>query len=210
HNAPKSGGVPLMGVRLEGEDKPKLMELSYDSGKNWRLLCGDGSPMKHSSDGEPATTQHVVILLRNGSQGTAYVDGQRVGSASCELGNTDSKEISHFYIGGDGGSADSTGSQEGVSVTVTNVLLYNRPLDEAVITARNTNKLSIPKAVAARTSSSAVSRSNRSAEHMAAGAAGKGTAPDGGAHGDGGTNCGSGLLPSLLLQLLGLWGFAAL
>ncbi|EKF28397.1 trans-sialidase, putative, partial [Trypanosoma cruzi marinkellei] len=93
HNAPKSGGVPLMGVRLEGEDKPKLMELSYDSGKNWRLLCGDGSPMKHSSDGEPATTQHVVILLRNGSQGTAYVDGQRVGSASCELGNTDSKEI---------------------------------------------------------------------------------------------------------------------
>ncbi|EKF27088.1 trans-sialidase, putative, partial [Trypanosoma cruzi marinkellei] len=27
HNAPKSGGVPLMGVRLEGEDKPKLMEL---------------------------------------------------------------------------------------------------------------------------------------------------------------------------------------
>ncbi|EKG08208.1 trans-sialidase, putative, partial [Trypanosoma cruzi] len=65
------------------------------------------------------------MLLRNGSQGSAYVDGQPVGDEQCELKTKASKEISHFYIGGDGGSAE---GQEGVSVTVSNVLLYNRPL----------------------------------------------------------------------------------
>ncbi|EKF38858.1 trans-sialidase, putative, partial [Trypanosoma cruzi marinkellei] len=45
--------------------------------------------------------------------------------------------ISHFYIGGDGSS---TGSQEGVSVTVRNVLLYNRPLNDDEIGALNPKK----------------------------------------------------------------------
>ncbi|EKF26200.1 trans-sialidase, putative, partial [Trypanosoma cruzi marinkellei] len=85
----------------------------------------------------PDTNKHVVILLRNGSEGSAYVDGERVGNAPCQLKNTNSKEISHFYIGGNGGSA---GSGEGVSVTVTNVLLYNRPLDGNDIGAFSANK----------------------------------------------------------------------
>ncbi|PWU84272.1 putative trans-sialidase, Group V [Trypanosoma cruzi] len=118
--------IPLLGVRLDGEGEKKLMELSYDREKKWRVLCSDGKIKKLKSTWEPQTQHQLAIVLQNGSQGSAYVDGQRV----CEdvqrkLDNTDSKEISHFYIGGDG---DKTRKQEDVSVTVTNVLLYNRPL----------------------------------------------------------------------------------
>ncbi|EKG00538.1 trans-sialidase, putative, partial [Trypanosoma cruzi] len=96
---------------------------------------------------EKETTHHVVILLRNGTQGSAYVDGQPVGEdLPCELKSEKDKKISHFYIGGDGSSAKGASEvQEDVSVTVRNVLLYNRPLNDDEITALNT-KLSIPKA----------------------------------------------------------------
>ncbi|EKF30656.1 trans-sialidase, putative [Trypanosoma cruzi marinkellei] len=206
--APKGGSVPLMGATLNGDGNTVLLGLSYNNnGKKWQFSCGGEGPEKLSSTLGAEKTQHVVILVRSGNQGSAYVDGQRVGDASCALGNNTLQEISHFYIGGDGGSA---GSREGVPVTVTNVLLYNRPLDEAVITALKNNQIFIPKTMAGNTSSSLVSRSNRSAEHLAEGATGDGgSARPGEAHGDAGTMRGSGLLPSLLL-LLGLWGFAAL
>ncbi|KAF5217390.1 Mucin-associated surface protein (MASP) [Trypanosoma cruzi] len=184
---PKEGPIPVMGVRAGSNGENKLMELSYNKEKKWQVLCGGKTIKEHGSTLGTEKTQHVVILLLNGNHGSAYVDGQRVGGDTpCALGNTDSKEISHFYIGGD---ENKTRSQEGVSVTVKNVLLYNRPLDEAVIGVLNPNKISTSKRVA--------------------GATGEGTARPGKAHGDGSTDCGSGLLPSLLL-LLGLWGFAAL
>ncbi|EKG00193.1 trans-sialidase, putative, partial [Trypanosoma cruzi] len=127
--------IPVMGVHLEGQEK--LMELSYDSEKKWILLCS-GVPNSGKLSSTLGPTHHVVILLRNGSQGSAYVDGQRVGrNEACDLKNANDKKISHFYIGGDGISAE---SRDDVSVTVTNVLLYNRPLDEAEIGALNPNK----------------------------------------------------------------------
>ncbi|PBJ78823.1 trans-sialidase [Trypanosoma cruzi cruzi] len=135
---PTEGNIPVMGVKLNDAENPVLLGLSYDSGKKWILLCGDGTNEEHSSALVAEKTQHVVILLRKGNQGSAYVDGQRVGGdAQCALENKDSKGISHFYIGGDG---DKTRSQEGVSVTVTNVLLYNRPLSSEEIGALNPNK----------------------------------------------------------------------
>ncbi|PBJ69783.1 trans-sialidase [Trypanosoma cruzi cruzi] len=131
HNVPREGGtpIPLVGVKRDGDENPVLLGLSYDKEKKWVLLCGDETKSKELSGfWRPETKDHVVILLRNGEQGSAYVDGKRVGDAPCGLNNTDSKGISHFYIGGDGGSTDNIEGREGVSVTVTNVLLYNRPL----------------------------------------------------------------------------------
>ncbi|KAF8296369.1 putative trans-sialidase, Group V [Trypanosoma cruzi] len=182
--------IPLMGVKMN-DGMAVLLGLSYDSGKKWHVLCGDRkTTTKLSSTWETGRPQHVAIVLQNGNQGFVYVDGRRVGNEECALENTESQEISQFYIGGDGGSAVSAGSREGVSVTVTNVLLYNRPLSSAEMTALNTIKLSIPQTAKE-------------------GETDEGTALDGGAHGDASNHCGSGLLPSLLL-LLGLWGFAAL
>ncbi|KAF8304913.1 putative trans-sialidase, Group VI [Trypanosoma cruzi] len=144
---PKEGSpIPLMGVKVNDDENPVLLGLSYDKEKKWKLLCGDETPKEPSSTSEE-TTHHVVILLRNGNQGSAYVNGQRVGgNVPCDLINTKDKKISHFYIGGDGNSAGDAGRQgEDVSVTVTNVLLYNRPLNDDEINALNP-KLSIPKA----------------------------------------------------------------
>ncbi|PBJ74934.1 trans-sialidase [Trypanosoma cruzi cruzi] len=182
--------IPLMGVKMN-DGMAVLLGLSYDSGKKWHVLCGDRkTTTKLSSTWETGTPQHVAIVLQNGNQGFVYVDGRRVGNEECALENTESQEISQFYIGGDGRSAVSAGSREGVSVTVTNVLLYNRPWDDNEMTALNTIKLSIPQTAKE-------------------GETDEGAALDGGAHGDASNHCGSGLLPSLLL-LLGLWWFAAL
>ncbi|KAF5217198.1 hypothetical protein ECC02_009968 [Trypanosoma cruzi] len=190
HGEPKGDTpIPLMGATMNDNKNPVLLGLSYDKEGKWQVLCSGGTTKELRSNWEPETTHQVAIVLRNGKQGSAYVDGKRVGDASCELKSTDSKGISHFYIGGDGGSA---GSKEGVPVTVTNVLLYNRPLDDNEINVLNANKISIPKLTGLKT--------------LAAGATGVGTARHFGAHGDGSTVCGGGLLP---LLLLGLWGIAA-
>ncbi|EKG08487.1 trans-sialidase, putative, partial [Trypanosoma cruzi] len=167
-----------MGATMNDNKKTVLLGLSYDKEGKWQVLCGGKTTKELRSNWEPETTHQLVILLRNGEQGSVYVDGQRVGDASCELKNTDSKGIFHFYIGGDGCSA---GSKEDVPVTATNVLLYNRPLDDNEIRVLNANKISIPKLTDLKT--------------VAAGATDEDTARDGGANGDGSADCGDGLLP---------------
>ncbi|KAF8292192.1 putative trans-sialidase [Trypanosoma cruzi] len=138
--------IPLMGVKMNGDEGgSKLMEFSYSSEKKWKLLCSGKTTTEHSRTWDPETTHQVAIVLQNEKQGSAYVDGQRVGNAQCEFDNADSKGISHFYIGGDGGSADDTRSQEELSVTVTNVLLYNRPLTDTEIAGLAKNTITIPK-----------------------------------------------------------------
>ncbi|RNC44317.1 trans-sialidase [Trypanosoma cruzi] len=136
--------IPVMGATMKGE-QGKFFGLSYEKERKWMLLCGDGTTNSGelSSIGEPGTKRHVVILLRNGNQSSAYFDGQRVGNEQCALENAESKGISHFYIGGDGGSAEDKEGRKDVPVTVTNVLLYNRPLSDNEIAAFNPNKVDI-------------------------------------------------------------------
>ncbi|RNC42511.1 trans-sialidase [Trypanosoma cruzi] len=136
----KEGPISLMGAKMKDAENPVLLGLSYSNDeKKWRMLCG-GKPteVQNRIEGQEKTHQ-VAIVLQNGTQGSAYVDVQRVG-APCKLETTNSKGISHFYIGGDGGNTE---SREDVSVTVTNVLLYNRPSDDDDITALNAIKAPI-------------------------------------------------------------------
>ncbi|RNE95766.1 trans-sialidase, partial [Trypanosoma cruzi] len=138
---PTEGSIPLIGAKMNDGGKTVLFGLSYNNKeKKWILLCRDGTNKEHSSTWEPDTAHQVAIVLQNGTQGSAYVDGQRVGTEECALGEAESKEISHFYIGG---SAEGQEGQEGVSVTVTNVLLYNRPLTSEEIDSLNPNKAPI-------------------------------------------------------------------
>ncbi|EKF32203.1 trans-sialidase, putative [Trypanosoma cruzi marinkellei] len=222
HNVPKSGSVPLMGAVMNGTENTVLLGLSYSSEKKWNLLCGDKNAEQSSNTWEAETTYQVAIVLQNGTQGTAYVDGKRVGE-QCAVGNIEDKRISHFYIGGDGGSA---GSEKDVSVTVKNVLLYNRQLDETEIKALNANKVSIPKLKKRKTEVGDASSAKVSApatqgtvsssippQDRDVNAAALSSSLGNVSHGknsDATTVRESGLLPSLLLLLLGLWGFAAL
>ncbi|RNC46291.1 amastigote surface protein 4 [Trypanosoma cruzi] len=225
--------IPLIGVKLN-DGKTVFLGLSYNNKeKKWMLQCGGGTkPEELSSPGEPGTKRHVAIVLQNGNQGTAYVDGQRVGNEQCAFGNSESQEISHFYIGG---NAENKKSRGVVPVTVTNVLLYNRPLDEAVITALNTESVTIPKLDHAKpeprgTPSTPAGQQPSELGHLV----GSSKVASGGVEGadsqirevnatalssnlvnvsqennnDASSMRGSGLLPSLLL-LLGLWGLAA-
>ncbi|PWV20687.1 putative trans-sialidase, Group V [Trypanosoma cruzi] len=146
HGEPKEGSpIPLMGMKMSDDKNPVLLGLSYENGGKWKLLCGDEQNTEELSSTSEETTHHVVILLRNGTQGSAYIDGQRVGrDEACTLENKDSEAVSHFYIGGDGGAGDA-GRQGEVSVTVRNVLLYNRPLDKEEIVGLAKNKITNPK-----------------------------------------------------------------
>ncbi|PBJ77051.1 trans-sialidase [Trypanosoma cruzi cruzi] len=145
HNEPTEGdnSIPLMGVKMNGAGNSVLVGLSYDSGKKWILVCSGGQDKELSSTWEPQTQYQVAIVLQNGTQGSVYVDGILLGNAQLDFKDIKgSKGISHFYIGGDVGSAE---GQEGVSVTVRNVLLYNRPWTEEEIAGLAKNRITIPK-----------------------------------------------------------------
>ncbi|PBJ68784.1 trans-sialidase [Trypanosoma cruzi cruzi] len=204
---PKSGSVPLMGVRAGTDGGTKLMELSYGSGKKWQVLCCDGTTKGLKSTWDTQRQYQVAIVLQNGTQGSVYVDGQRVcESVQSNFENAESKGISHFYIGGDGGNAENTAGDEGVSVTVSNVLLYNRPLTFTGGSAELEEDIASPSEAPVEQAASPQSRKKRETQQVPAAlsshAVGEKT-------GDGGIVRGSGLLP-LLLLLLGLWVFEAL
>ncbi|KAF5217210.1 hypothetical protein ECC02_009937 [Trypanosoma cruzi] len=205
HNLPRGDtSIPLMGVRLDGGKK--LMELSYDSQNKWRVLCSDGTTKKLKSTWATETQYQVAIVPQNGTQGSVYVDGQRVcGSAQRGLEATEPQEISHFYIGGDGGSA---GDQGYVSVTVRNVLLYNRPLTFSGPDAEVEKDVASPAGAVSRTKTGDEMKAEGKPATTQQVPAASSSHAVGEAAGDGGTVRGSGLLP--LVLLLGLWGFAAL
>ncbi|KAF8277357.1 putative trans-sialidase, Group V [Trypanosoma cruzi] len=133
--------IPLIGAKMD-DDKTVLLGLSYNSQNKWQVLSSGTVTEGQSSDWDPETQYQVAIVLQNVKQGSVYVDGELVGSAQCECENTKDKEISHFYIGGDGGSAE---GQEVVPVTVRNVMLYNRPLSSEEIAGLAKKKITIPK-----------------------------------------------------------------
>ncbi|KAF8294467.1 putative trans-sialidase, Group V [Trypanosoma cruzi] len=151
---PTEGNIPLLGVKMAGAGTSVVFGLLYNGGGKWKLSCGGGTDTEDQSVTlATETTHHVAIVLRNSTQGSAYVDGQRVGGdVPCALGNKDSEAVSHFYIGGDGNSAKGVSEVQDVSVTVRNVLLYNRPLDGSEIAALAKNKITNPKPEVPKTS----------------------------------------------------------
>ncbi|EKF30912.1 trans-sialidase, putative, partial [Trypanosoma cruzi marinkellei] len=146
HNVPKEGSIPLMGVKMnDGDKNTVLLGLSYAGGKKRAVLCnGKTTEKQQSSDWDPEATHQVAIVLQNSSQGSVYVDGERVCMGEQrEMREAEPKEISHFYIGGDGQSAEDTGRND-VSVTVRNVLLYNRLWTSEEIAGLAKKKITIP------------------------------------------------------------------
>ncbi|EKG00220.1 trans-sialidase, putative, partial [Trypanosoma cruzi] len=89
---PEGSPISLMGVKVSDDKNSVLLGLSYEKEKKkWRFLCGDGQNKEHSRTGEEETTHQVVLMLQNGTQGSAYVDDILVGNAQCNLQDMDSK-----------------------------------------------------------------------------------------------------------------------
>ncbi|EKF38861.1 trans-sialidase, putative, partial [Trypanosoma cruzi marinkellei] len=97
--------IPLIGVKMnDGNKNTVLLGLSYNKEKKLEFLHGGESVNKeHSVSWGAVTTHQVAIVLQNSSQGSVYVDGERVlGDTKIDLIDIEaSKKISHFYIGGD-------------------------------------------------------------------------------------------------------------
>ncbi|EKG05863.1 trans-sialidase, putative, partial [Trypanosoma cruzi] len=127
HQVPK-GSTPLLGAGLGDGHGTKIIGLSYDMNKTWETVF-DGKKTTSNTIWELGKEHQVALMLQDGNKGSVYVDGVIVGSpAKIPKVGALGHEITHFYFGGGEGDINS-------SVTVTNVFLYNRPLNPTEMTA---------------------------------------------------------------------------
>ncbi|PWV18291.1 putative trans-sialidase [Trypanosoma cruzi] len=146
HKEPKgSSSIPLMGVRMNDAQGTLLFGLSYTH-KKWEVTFNESlrNPSVHYDDvGWETNKKYQVALEMHHYDGVSvYVDGKEIYYTKDYEDGEDynftqklrtllgSHGISHFYIGGDNKS-----NSEDINVTVSNVLLYNRALNEAKLNA---------------------------------------------------------------------------
>ncbi|EKF28452.1 trans-sialidase, putative, partial [Trypanosoma cruzi marinkellei] len=142
HAEPKeSSSIPLMGVRMNDTSSTVLFGLSYTHEKKWKVIFSD-TLRETLADGdgvrwEPNKKYQVALGMDQYYRVSVYVDGSPL--YSTRIYNDDEEDysllgklrtllsshsVSHFYIGG-----DSTSGSADTHVTLSNVLLYNRALN---------------------------------------------------------------------------------
>ncbi|PWU95263.1 putative trans-sialidase [Trypanosoma cruzi] len=148
HKEPKEGSspIPLMGVRMNDAQGTVLFGLSYTHEKKWEVIFSDGLPKPLAYDDgagwETNKEYQVALHMDYNDCVIVYVDGSPIYDTEDYEGEEDykftqklrtllsSQSISHFYIGG-----DTKSNSDDINVTVSNVLLYNRALNEAKLKA---------------------------------------------------------------------------
>ncbi|EKF39374.1 trans-sialidase, putative [Trypanosoma cruzi marinkellei] len=187
-----SKNTSLLTARLGDTNSPYTMRLSYAADKTWEKAFEDKTTTQSSS--WELGKEHQVALMLQGNKASVYIDGKSLGEEEVPL--TDETPFGFVYFCF-GACADEEGQEHELHVKVTNVFLYNRPLNSTEMSAIK-ERVPIPTGEVEGASQATASAGNG------------GTA---GGAGDGGTNdddfsvYGGGLLP--LLLLLGLWLFAA-
>ncbi|PWU83739.1 putative trans-sialidase, Group II [Trypanosoma cruzi] len=189
-----SWNTPLLTAVLVDTWIPYIMRLSYTADNKWETI------FKYEKITKSGTwvpkKEHQVALMLQGNKVSVYIDGESLGEE--EALSTDEKppDVLRFCFGAcdfdDGGEEKPSPKETGKKprVTVTNVFMYNRPLNSTEMSAIKDRK-PVPK----REPESRVREALEGAaarEHATV---------------VGLTCAGSGLLP--LLLLLVLWGFAA-
>ncbi|PWV04864.1 putative trans-sialidase, Group II [Trypanosoma cruzi] len=198
--------TPLLDAMLGDTNSNHTMGLSYTADNKWETMFG-GKVTTESRSWEPKK-EHQVALMLQSQKVSVYIDGQSLGEEELPLKGESTLELVRFCFGACGEDAG-----QKTKVTVTNVFLYNRPLNstemraikdripvptrgpetqvEGMATTEHLAAVHDPREVPAALGRTTVERSTAT-EHAAAVSF---------------TSAGSGLLP--LLFLLGLWGFAA-
>ncbi|KAF8289298.1 putative trans-sialidase, Group II [Trypanosoma cruzi] len=216
--------TPLLTAESFDAGPPYIMRLSYTADNKWETML-NGETTKQGVTWVPKK-EHQVALMLQGNKASVYIDGESLGEE--EALSTDERplDVAGFCFGacdiGDDGADDDEEEEPSPKeigkkprVTVTNVFLYNRPLNPTEMTAIQDRKPApkrapepqaddVPQTIASAGSaapgpgevSAAPGRTTveraTNAEHASAVTF---------------TSAGSGLLP--LLLLLGLWGFVA-
>ncbi|KAF5221814.1 hypothetical protein ECC02_005171 [Trypanosoma cruzi] len=179
-----SGNTPLLTATLADTNSNHTMGLSYTADNKWGMMF-EGKTTKQSGSWEPKKGYQVALMLQ-GKKASVYINGNSLGEEEVPLKGEAPLELVRFCFGACGEDAG-----QKTKVTVTNVFLYNRPLNSTEINALKDKAHTL----------------NGPGEALAGWAALEGAAAREHAAAVGLTSAGSGLLP--LLLLLGLWGFAA-
>lgn len=127
--------APLLTVDIfKRKDRPGLW---YSRNKEWKLVLGKDESL--SSGWETNKAYRVALMVRNNSL-SAYVNGRLVGGPFYALQpRIEPLDIENFLIGG---YESGDGLNDAVSrVTVTNVLVYNRPLNNMELETLGTRTL---------------------------------------------------------------------
>ncbi|KAF5221750.1 trans-sialidase [Trypanosoma cruzi] len=147
HKEPKgNSSIPLMGVRMNDAQGTLLFGLSYTHEKKWNVTFSESlrnsSAYGYGVGWETNKKYQVALEMHHYDGVSVYVDGEEIYYTKDYEDGEDynftqklrtllrSHGISHFYIGG-----DNTSNSDEINVTVSNVLLYNRALNEAKLNA---------------------------------------------------------------------------
>ncbi|RNE97969.1 trans-sialidase [Trypanosoma conorhini] len=191
-NKAPQGVTPVLGVRTA--ETGMYLGLWYDERKRWRTEFREGADAQRMT-WEEGKAYRVVLTVENGT-GSAYVDGQLVGSLEDKPPFTDvfppppppplplppheqfqHERVSHIFVGEY--RYDEVNAE--FHVTVTNVFLYSRCFNASEVAAleRKEEEASVtePEAVPLRTAASAVNDPKNSAHDEAAAAGGVAEGP---------------------------------
>ncbi|KAF8304491.1 putative trans-sialidase, Group II [Trypanosoma cruzi] len=228
--------TPLLTALLGDAEPPYFMRLSYTADNKWETILKGETTTTESRPWVPKK-EHQVALMLQGNKASVYIDGESLGEREVLLTDGTPLEPFGFCFGACDFGDEEEDSPKKIGkkphVTVTNVFLYNRPLNSTERTAIKDRK-PVPKrapepqvkiapkpvapavpgprevpAALGRTTVGITANTQHAPAGRLASAGNEGTARekgDGGANGDAGSAYGRELLP--LLLLLGLWGLA--
>ncbi|RNC36322.1 sialidase [Trypanosoma cruzi] len=234
-----NNNTPLLTALLGDAGPEYFMRLSYTADNKWETIVkGETKPTTESRPWVPKK-EHQVALILQGNKASVYIDGESLWKEEALLTDGTPLEPFGFCFGACdfGGDDEEEDSPKKIGkkprVTVTNVFLYNRPLNSTEMRAikdripvstrapepqvKIAPKPAVPAVPGPREVPAAPGRTTvgrtANTQHAPAGrltsAGNEGPARekgDGGANGDAGSAYGRELLP--LLLLLGLWGLA--
>ncbi|EAN83408.1 putative trans-sialidase, Group II [Trypanosoma cruzi] len=231
-----SENTPLLTAVLGDAGPEYFMRLSYTADNKWETMFKGGKKTTTESRPWEAGKEYQVALMLQSNKTSVYIDGKSLGEEELPLTGETPLELFLFCFG----ACDIDGDEEKAAnpkeigkkprVTVTNVFLYNRPLNSTEMSAIK-DRIPVPTrapepqvkiapkpvapaapAVPGPREVPAAPGRTANTQNAPAGrltsAGNEGTARetgDGGANGDAGSAYGRVLLP---LLLLGLWGFA--
>ncbi|KAF5215622.1 trans-sialidase [Trypanosoma cruzi] len=225
HQVP-SGNIPLLTALLANTNYNHTMGILYTADNKWVTMFDGKNTTTEGSTWEPKKEYKVALMLQ-GNKGFVYIDGESLGEEETPLTGERQLELAYFCFGACG--------MQNPPVTVTNVFLYDRPLNPTEMTAIKDRipvstrapepqvegmataehlaavpgPVELPSAPAGWTTVGRTANTQHAPAGRLTSAGNEGTARekgDGGANGDAGSAYGRLLLP--LLLLLGLWGFA--